>query len=106
MSKMNKLIIGGLIIAVICVVAISVNIVDVSMHKPLTEVVTLERQYIGNVSGHCENCLLLDVSDVQGQRTYYFASEYEIRDDLIDGTEVNVRWEYSHGNYRITSVYN
>lgn len=99
------------IILFVAVIAIVLT-VDVDVKPPYTEVVTLDRQYIGNISdgeyGGCENCLMMDVSDVTGERTYYFAGEFEPRTDLIDGTEINVRWEYSYNMeyYKITGVYN
>lgn len=83
----------------------------IETHKPITETVILENQYLGNLSGcsagDCVNCLMMDVFNNEYQTTYYFAGEHELRSDLKTGHETKVQWKYIllNGNYRIRNIY-
>lgn len=80
----------------------------ISYANSYTEITTLEKQYIGNVSGSGGvgvNCLIMEVGEVyidlpdvaypiKNHAVYYFAREHKIRSDLHTGDCINIKWVY------------
>jgi len=72
----------------------------------------LLRQYLSNTSckngGDCSDyCLFMDVITEDGlTHTYYFAKEHKLRDDLIEGNNISIKWCYINDKigYRIRGV--
>ena len=108
MKRNEKIIFGLMLVSLVIVLSITWTI---QTHRPYTETVVLEKQYIGNITngcaGGCENCLIMEVSKKEYNKTYYFASEHEIRHDLVEGYEIKVQWRYvfTKGYYRIRNIY-
>lgn len=110
MKRNEKMIIIGFMISLLIIGLPIAWMMDT--HRPYTETVVLERQYISNLSdgiaGNCENCLIMDVSHHKyGTKSFYFAGENRLRGDLINGYPIKVQWEYiwTVGDYRIRNIY-
>ena len=98
---------------------ILIGLLVITFPDPYTEITTLEKQYLGNVTGNggeCINCLIIEVGEVyidcpdvayplKKHAVYYFAGEHEIRDDLHPGDSIDIRWKYIlFKGYRIREV--
>lgn len=64
-------------------------------------------QYFCNVSPECIECLCMEVyvKDTGNYETYYFAKEYELREDLKTLDSIIVRWCPTRHGYRIRGVW-
>jgi len=80
----------------------------------------LHNQWLDNEGKCCDGCLIFNISEFVccGQsgdecgceyknKTFYFAGEYELRDDLLNNTNIVIRWKYIKNidDWRIKGIY-
>jgi len=98
-------------VLLVLLVLVTLTTLELYTHRPISETVILQKQYLGNISdscaGGCDNCLIMEVSKDGSDMTYYFAGEHKLRNDLIVGHPIHILWEYNYlvKGYRIVNIY-